>query len=175
MKIVAPDDFPPALTGSPAEAQLRAIGDLTTFTERGAEQQAELIRRIDDADVVLNIRAYARYNDAVLGACPNLKLISIWGTGTDHVELAACKARGVTVTNTPGVNAASVAEHSMALLLAVARRIPATDADVRAGKWPRTLLTQLSGKTLGVVGLGAIGSRVAALGNAFGMRVLAWT
>src|ERR1700758_3799955 len=99
LKIVVPDDFPPALSGSAAEARLRALGDVTVHTERGADQEAELVRRIDDAEVVVNIRAHARFTDRVLAACPRLRLISIWGTGTDNVDLAACRARGVAVTN----------------------------------------------------------------------------
>lgn len=175
VKIVVPDDFPPALTGSPAEARLRSIGEVAVHTERGADQEAELARRIGDAEVVVNIRAHARFTDRVLAGCPRLRLISIWGTGTDNVDLAACRARGVAVTNTPGVNAHAVAEHTLALMLAVTRRIPAMDKDVRAGQWPRGLLVQLEGKTLGLVGLGAIGSRVAVLARAFGMRLLAST
>jgi phosphoglycerate dehydrogenase-like enzyme len=174
-RIVVPDDFPAVLTGTVAERQLRALGDVTIYTERGADREAELIRRIADADVVLNIRAHARFSAAVLAACERLRVISVWGTGTDHIDLDACRARGVTVTNTPGVNAHAVAEHAMALLLAVTRRIPAMDAGVRAGEWPRGMLVQLEGKTLGIVGLGAVGRRVAALAAPFGMRLLAST
>jgi phosphoglycerate dehydrogenase-like enzyme len=175
VSIVVPDDFPSVLTGSPAETQLRALGDAIVFNERGAENEAELIKRIGPARAVINIRAYSKFTDRVLEACPNLRLISIWGTGTDNVDLGACAARGVTVANTPGVNAHSVAEHTFALMLAVTRAIPATDSAVRAGQWPRKLLTQLEGKTLGLIGFGAIGSRVAALAAPFGMRVLVFT
>jgi phosphoglycerate dehydrogenase-like enzyme len=175
VKIVVPDDFPAALTGSAAEPRLRAMGDVAVHTERGADQEAELVRRLGDAEIAINIRAHARFTERVLAACPGLRLISIWGTGTDNVDLAACRARGVAVTNTPGVNAHAVAEHTLALMLAVTRRIPAMDRDVRAGEWPRGLLVQLEGRTLGLVGLGAIGSRVAALARPFGMRLLATT
>src|SRR6266702_1729343 len=175
VKIVVPDDFPPALTGSVAEAPLQKLGQVRVFTERGADQEQTLIERIGDAEVALNIRAHARFTDRVLAACPKLRLISIWGAGTDNVDLAACKSRGVTVTNTPGVNAHALAEHTVALMLAVTRKIPAMDRDVRAGQWPRGLLTQLEGRTLGLIGLGAIGSRVAVLARPFGMRMLAST
>jgi phosphoglycerate dehydrogenase-like enzyme len=174
-KIVVPDDFPPALTGSAAEPRLRAIGDVTVHTERGADQEAELIRRIGDAEVVINIRAHARFTDQVLAGCPRLRLISIWGTGTDNVDLAACRTRGVAVTNTPGVNAHAVAEHTVALMLAITRRIPAMDRDVRAAQWPRGLLVQLESQTVGLIGLGAIGGRVAQLLAPFGVRLLAAT
>jgi len=175
MKIVVPDDFPMVLTGSPAERQLRTLGDVTVYTERGAEQETELVRRIGDADIVVSLRAYARFSESVLTACPSVQMLSIWGTGTDNVDLAACRGRGVTVAHTPGVNAHAVAEHTLALMLAVTRRIPALDRDVHNGQWPRGLLVQLEGKTLGLVGLGAIGCRVAILAASFGMRLLAAT
>lgn len=173
--IVVPDDFPAAITGTSAERALRSLGDVTIHTERGADQEAELIRRIRDADVVLNIRGYTRFSGAVLAACDRLRLISIWGTGTDNIDFAAARARDVAVTNTPGVNAHAVAEHTIALMLAVARRLPSMDRGVRGGEWPRGTLVQLEGKTLGIVGLGAIGSRVATLAAAFGMNLLAST
>ncbi len=175
VRIVVPDDFPPVLTGTAAERRLRALGDVTVFTERGADREDELIRRVNGADAVLSIRAHSKFTARVLDACPSVRLISIWGTGTDNVDLAVCRARGIAVTNTPGINAHAVAEHAIALMLAVTRRIPAMDAAVRAGEWPRALLVQLEGKTLGVVGLGAIGRRVATLAAAFGMRLLAWS
>jgi len=175
VRIVVPDDFPPAFQGTAAHRRLAALGEVAVYGERGAEAEAELIRRIADAEVVLNIRAYARFTEAVFRACPRLRLISIWGTGVDNVDLAAATRHGVTVTNTPEVNADAIAEHAVALMLALARRLPAMDRAVKAGEWPRGLLTQLRGKTLGVVGLGAIGRRVARLGRALGMRLLAWT
>jgi D-3-phosphoglycerate dehydrogenase len=174
-RIVVPDDFPSVFAGSAAEARLRALGDVIVCTERGAEDEAELIRRVGDAIAVVNIRAYSKFTERVLAACPSLRLISVWGTGTDNVDLAACGARGVTVANTPRVNAHAVAEHTLALMLAVARSIPAMDAAVRAGQWPRRLLTQLEGRTLGLAGFGAIGSRVAQLARPFGLRLLVST
>jgi D-3-phosphoglycerate dehydrogenase / 2-oxoglutarate reductase len=173
LKIVVPDDFPAAFTGSSAEPRLRKLGGVTVHTERGADQETELIRRIGDAEVVVNIRAHARFTDRVLAGSPRLRLISIWGTGTDNVDLAACRERGVAVTNTPGVNAHAVAEHTLALMLALTRCIPGMDQETRAGRWPRGQLVQLEGHTVGLIGLGAIGSRVAQLLGPFGVRLLA--
>ena len=173
MKIVVPDDYPLLLTGTPAERRLRALGETAIYTERGANEEDELIRRIEGAAAVVSLRAYSRFTKRVLDASPSLRMISIWGTGTDNVDLDGSRARGVVVTNTPGVNANSVAEQTLALMLAVARQIPAMDRGTREGKWPRAMLVQLEGKTLGVVGLGAIGSRVATLAKAFGMNVIA--
>jgi D-3-phosphoglycerate dehydrogenase len=91
------------------------------------------------------------------------------------VDLPSAARHGVTVTNTPGVSAFSIAEHALALMLAVARRIPLVDAGVRQGLWPRGQATQLHGKTLGIIGLGAVGRQFARLGAGIGMRVIAWT
>ena len=173
--IVVPDDFPSVFDGSAAHERLKKAGDVAVFTERGAENEQELIRRIGRAKIAINIRAHARFSDGVFSACPGLKLVSVWGTGTDNIDLNAAGMRGVTVCNTPRVNAFAVAEHALTLMLAVGRKITTLDAEMRKGKWPRELLTQLLGKTLGVFGMGTIGARVAALGKAIGMDVLAWS
>jgi phosphoglycerate dehydrogenase-like enzyme len=173
--IVVPDDFPSVFEGSAAHERARALGELRVHTERGAEVETELARRIGQARVAVNIRAYARFTDAVFRACPGLRMISIWGVGTDNIDLAAAARHDVTVCNTPGSNAYAVAEHALALMLAVARKIPQIDREMRGGAWPREMLAQLHGKTLGVFGTGSIGTRVAELGRAFGMTVLAWS
>ena len=121
--IVVPDDFPSVFEGSEGHQRARRLDEVRVFTERGADQEAELIRRVGNAEVVVNIRAYARFTDRVLAACPRLRLVSIWGTGVDNVDLEACRRHGVYVTNTPGVNADAVAEHTIALMLAVTRKI----------------------------------------------------
>jgi len=173
--IVIPDDFPSVFEGSPAHERAKKLADVTVFSERGADAEQELIRRIGRAEVAINIRAHASFSEAVFAACPALKMVCVWGTGTDNIDLNAAGMRGVTVCNTPGVNAFAVAEHALALMLAVARRVPTLDAEMRKGKWPRELHTQLVGKTLGVFGMGTIGARVAALGKGIGMNVLGWS
>jgi D-3-phosphoglycerate dehydrogenase / 2-oxoglutarate reductase len=173
--IAVPDDFPSVFDGSPAHAKCKTLGETRVVTARGADDEAELIRRIDGARIAINIRAHARFSDAVFAACPSLKMVSVWGTGVDNIELAAAGRRGVTVCNTPGVNAFAVAEHAIALMLAVARRIPRIDREMREGKWPREQLVQCLGKTLGVFGTGKIGARVADIGRALGMTVLAYS
>jgi D-3-phosphoglycerate dehydrogenase len=172
---VVPDDFPSVFEGTPAHERLKKLGETRVYTQRGADDPDELIKRIDGARCVVNIRAHARFTDQVFAACRNLKLVSIWGTGTDNVDLEAAGRRGITVTNTPGVNAFAVAEHTLALMLATARKIPRIDREMRGGAWPREMLTQLLGKTLAVFGTGKIGARVAELGRAFGMEVRTWS
>jgi len=173
--IVVPDDFPSVFQGTPAHDRCRALGETRVFTERGADDEGELIRRIDRARVAINIRAHARFTESVFARCPALKMVSIWGTGTDNIDLDAAGRHGVTVSNTPGVNAYAVAEHALALMLAVARRIPQIDREMRGGGWPRDSLTQLDGKTVGVFGLGRIGGRVAELTKGIGMEVQEWS
>jgi phosphoglycerate dehydrogenase-like enzyme len=173
--IVVPDDFPSVFAGSQAHERARALGDVQVFSERGADDERELIRRLGSARIAINIRAHAHFSEAVFAACPSLKLVSVWGTGTDNIDLNAAGMRGVTVCNTPGINAFAVAEHALTLMLAVARKITLLDAEMRKGRWPREMLTQLLGKTLGVLGMGTIGARVAALGRGIGMHVLAWS
>lgn len=173
--IVVPDDFPSVFAGSAGHEAARKLGEVRVFSEKGADREDELIRRIDRARVAVNIRAHARFSDTVFAACPALRMVSVWGTGTDNIDLHAAGMRGVTVCNTPGVNAFAVAEHALTLMLAVARRIAPVDREMRAGKWPREMLTQLLGKTLGVFGMGTIGARMATLGRAIGMEVMGWS
>src|SRR5580765_222877 len=173
-KIHVPDDAPPVLRPSAVWPELAARAELDYHdTLPGTEDR--LIERIRDAELVLNIRSSQRFTKRVFEACPRLQLLSVWGTGTDHVDLEAARSRGIAVTNTPGVSAISIAEHTLALLLAVARRIPQIDSATRAGAWPRGQSVELRGKTCGIIGLGAIGREFASIAAGFGMRVIAWT
>jgi D-3-phosphoglycerate dehydrogenase / 2-oxoglutarate reductase len=173
-KISIPDDAPPVLAPSGVWRDLAARASLDYHdTLPGSEER--LIERIGTAEIVLNIRSSSRFTARVFAACPHLRLLSVWGTGTDHVDLEAAARHGVTVTNTPGVSAISIAEHALALLLAVARHIPQMDAATRRGEWARGQSVELHGKTCGIIGLGAVGRQFARLAAAIGMRVVAWT
>jgi D-3-phosphoglycerate dehydrogenase len=173
-RIVIPDDAPPVMAASAAYRKLLDETPLDYYdTLPGAEEQ--LIERIAGAEIVVSIRSSTRFTENVFQNCPGLRLVSLWGTGTDNVDLPSAARHGVTVTNTPGVSAFSIAEHALALMLAVARRIPRNDAEVRQGSWPRGQAVQMHGKTLGIVGLGAVGRQFARLGTGIGMRVIAWT
>jgi lactate dehydrogenase-like 2-hydroxyacid dehydrogenase len=111
----------------------------------------------------------------LIAALPALEIIGVFGVGVDSVDLAAARAKDVRVTNTPDVLTEGVAELALALLLAVARRIPFNDRFVRSGRWPKegdpALASSLVGRRLGIVGLGRIGRRVAELAEAFGMVI----
>jgi phosphoglycerate dehydrogenase-like enzyme len=174
LKVIIPDDCPSVLAASAGFRTLHEHAEVEYFdTLPGSSER--LIERIRDAEAVINIRSSSKFTEDVFQGCPHLRLLSIWGTGTDNVDLTAAQRHRVTVTNTPGVSAASVAEHALALMLAVARGIPAQDAAVRGGSWPRGQGIELYGKTLGLIGLGAIGRQFAQIGRGIGMRVIAWT
>jgi phosphoglycerate dehydrogenase-like enzyme len=173
-KVVIPDDFPQVMAPSHAYGELQERASVVCFASL-PDSDADLAARVADAGFVINIRASSKFTDYVFRQAVHLRLLSIWGAGTDNVDLAAAKRHGVTVTNTPGVAARAVAEHALALLLAAARRIPQVDAAMRRGEWLRGEALLLAGKTLGIIGLGAVGREFARLGAAVGMRVVAWT
>jgi D-3-phosphoglycerate dehydrogenase len=173
-KIAIPDDSPSVLINSAVLPALKKHAEVEHFDTLPFSEEV-LIERIRHAEVVMNIRASTKFTARVFRACPKLRLLSVWGTGTDHVDLSAAARFSVTVTNTPGVSAVSIAEHALALLFAVARRLPQMDQSTRAGSWERGQFVELRGKTCGVIGYGAIGREFARLAGAIGMKVLLWT
>ncbi len=133
--------------------------------------EAELLPLVGDVDAIM--AGTEPITARVLDAAPRLKIVARRGVGYDSVDLAAATARGVVVTVAAGVLADAVADHAFGLLLAAARQIPRLDRDVKAGGWDRTPSLDVSGKTLGIVGFGAIGRAVTRRGAGFGMRILA--
>jgi D-3-phosphoglycerate dehydrogenase / 2-oxoglutarate reductase len=127
-----------------------------------------------DSDALL-VRSAVKVNKDVLAQAPRLRVIGRAGVGVDNVDLGAATAAGVLVMNTPGGNAVSVAEHTLALMLSLARSIPAASASTTSGKWEKKKFmgNELRGKTLGVIGLGSIGREVVKRALAFEMRILA--
>ena len=130
---------------------------------------AELAERLPGFDAV--IVGMDQVTDETLSAADRLRIVSMNGVGLDRIDVAAATRRGVAVTNTPSANAASVADHTLALMLAQARAIPLHDRRVRNGSWSRVTGRELTGRVLGLIGLGAIGREVAKRALAFGMRV----
>ena len=174
MRIVVPDDFPPVYEGTDDLEPLRKYGEVVLYSTKAASGE-ELIQRLEGAQALICVRSYSDFNAQVLEALPELKLLSILGTGTDNVDLAAATERGIVVTNTPGASTVSVAELTLGLIFAVARHIPLADRKVREGVWYHREAVELRGKTLGIIGLGLIGQEMARLGNALGLRVMAWS
>ena len=123
----------------------------------------------------LVVRSAVQVNNDVLSKAPKLRVVGRAGVGVDNVDLEAATAAGVLVMNTPGGNAISVAEHTLALMLSMARSIPQASASTKAGKWEKKkfLGNELRGKTLGIMGLGSIGREVAKRARPFDMRIIA--
>jgi D-3-phosphoglycerate dehydrogenase len=122
----------------------------------------------------LIVRSQVQVDRALIAAGSNLLVVARAGVGLDNIDVEAARERGLTVLNAPDGNTIAAAEHTIALLLAVARRIPAADASVKAGEWTRSKFPgiELRGRTLGIVGLGRIGLAVADRTRAFGMRLI---
>jgi D-3-phosphoglycerate dehydrogenase len=168
VKIVVADDLPESaleLLRSEAGWQVDA---------RSGRTPAELATDLVDADALL-VRSATRVTAKLLEAAARLRIVGRAGTGVDNIDVSAASSRGVLVVNAPGANSISVAEHACALMLALARAVPAADRAMKEGRWEkkRFLGTEVRGKTLGIAGLGRIGQEVAQRGRAFGMRVVA--
>ena len=134
---------------------------------------AGLLERCRAADALV-VRSATRVTAELLAACPRLKVVGRAGVGVDNVDLETATAQGVVVMNTPGGNAISAAEHTLSMLLSLAKNIPQATASMKEGKWEKSrfLSTELAAKILGIIGLGRIGGEVAKRAKAFSMRVL---
>jgi D-3-phosphoglycerate dehydrogenase len=125
----------------------------------------------------LVVRSDTRVTEEVMAAAPGLRVVGRAGAGVDNIDVAAATRRGIVVMNAPGENTISAAEHTLSMILALARRIPAADRSMRAGRWERGAAfmgVELYGKTLGILGVGKVGREVGARARAFGMQVLGY-
>ncbi|MBK8480299.1 MAG: 2-hydroxyacid dehydrogenase [Proteobacteria bacterium] len=166
-------------TLAPADLDLgrlqRSLPQWSTFDNTAVESRVE---RLQGATVAVANKV--PLDATVLDQAPLLRLICVAATGVNNIDLEAARRRGIAVCNVAGYSSDSVAQHVFTLLLALRSRLLAYDRDVRAGAWQRSSLfcrldhplEELAGQTLGIVGLGAIGSRVQRIATAFGMRVL---
>jgi phosphoglycerate dehydrogenase-like enzyme len=165
------DDFQGAAASLSCMDKLRACGELRVF-QKALSAPADLIEALKDVHILIPIRERTPLTASVLEALPTLKMISQTGGHTPHLDLEAATRCGIVVCTSPGAGQSTV-ELTFALMLAVMRRIPQEHQAMRAGHWQTGQGVGLQGKTLGIIGLGRIGSRVAHLAQTFGMRVLA--
>src|SRR4051812_38076522 len=154
--------------------ELKRDGTLEVVVRTPASE-ADLVSIIGDFEAIV-VRSETKVTAAVLNAAAKLRVVGRAGVGVDNVDVETATRRGVIVMNAPGGNTVSTAEHAFSLLLCVARKIPQADAMVRSGKWTRKEFqgVELHNKTLGIVGMGRIGSELSRRAIAFGMRVLAF-
>jgi D-3-phosphoglycerate dehydrogenase len=135
----------------------------------------EDVGRLGEAEVLL-VRSKTKVTREVVDGAPNLKLVIRGGVGTDNIDKEACKAKGIEVRNTPQASSVAVAELAMALMLAIPNRLVEAHTSMKEGKWLKKELkrTELYEKTLGLLGIGLIGTEVAKRAKAFGMKVIAY-
>ncbi len=167
MKILISDRLAPQ-----AAERLRAAGH--EVIEKTGLAPAELAEAIRPCHALI-VRSATRATAELIAAAPDLKVIARAGTGLDNVDVAAARARGIAVLNTPAANAVSVAELTIGLVLALERHLVDAVTELRAGKWEKTRFAgrELTGRTLGLLGFGRIGREVATRARAFGMTLVA--
>ena len=137
-----------------------------------AANLVEFSQRLRDVEAIVPIRERSRFPRELIEQLPNLRLISQTGRSTRHIDVGACTERGIAVSTGTHASPIAPAEMTWALILASRRHVPLEVARMQRGQWPSTLSHRLSGSTLGIFGLGLIGTLVARVGAAFGMRVL---
>jgi phosphoglycerate dehydrogenase-like enzyme len=155
----------------------RLRAGVPTTISTGAPSDDEIVGRADSATVLVTLYTYTRIGAGVLEQLPALRLIATRTAGYSHIDVAAAAARGVSVVAVPEAPTTAVAEYTLGAMLMLRRGLAQASASTRAGGWEFTSFqgAELSGSTLGVIGLGRIGRQVAALGSAFGMRVVGWS
>jgi D-3-phosphoglycerate dehydrogenase len=153
--------------------RLRSLGNLKIFKEPPRTHD-DLKRRVEDADIV--IVGWSKLTRDVIDSAKKLRMISIWATSCHYADVQAAKEKGIMVTHVPAYATEAVAEHAFALILAAARKLLAADKHVRKGgfDWRPFGGIELCGKTLGIIGTGSIGYRVAEISKAFKMQVLGY-
>jgi phosphoglycerate dehydrogenase-like enzyme len=171
-RIAVLDDYQGVVLSFPYWEKLAGRTQLDVYQDTPLDEDA-LVRRLREYEIIVPIRERTTFPASLLERLPSLELLALTGRNSGHVDIEAATARGILVTETEGSGPSAI-EHTMALLLAVVRRIPQEDRAMRQGRWQTGVAVELSGKTLGIVGLGRIGSRIAAFGKFLGMRVLSW-
>jgi phosphoglycerate dehydrogenase-like enzyme len=171
MKVTVLDDYQHAISPTQAIARLRHHADVQILHEKLANDAA-VVDALMDSHAVIPIRERTKFTASLLAKLPRLEFISQTGNHAYHIDLEAATAHGVVVSLAPGGN--STTELTFGLMLDVMRRISQGDQAMRRGQWPLMLGYVLKGKTLGILGLGKIGTEVAAIARAFGMKVIAW-
>ncbi len=176
MRIVVLDAFTTDQGQHAAWDLLNTIGEVTVHARTAAK---DVVARLADAEIAITNKVCI--DDAVFAACPQLRYVGVMATGYNIIDIAAARRRGVAVCNVPGYSTAGVAQHVFALVLHLLVDVAGHDAAVKAGAWARSPdfcffrqpLRELDGKTLVIIGMGAIGAAVARIAEAFGMRVIA--
>lgn len=173
IKIAVLDDFQGVALSSADWSPLEGKAEITVFRDTLA-MGPSLVERLKPFDAVVAMRERTAFKEPLLSALPNLKMISSTGRRNAAIDLPFAKSRGIVLCHT-GYSSHGAMEHTWALILGAMRHIPQESASLRGGGWQTRVGIDLKGKTLGVVGLGNIGSEIAKVAQAFGMTVIAWS
>jgi phosphoglycerate dehydrogenase-like enzyme len=176
-RIAITDDSQNIAMASADWSVLKDRADITVF-QKAFVSEADAAEQLRDFEIIVPMRERTAFSASLLSKLPKLRLIALTGGRAPTLNLEACTKQGILVCNTGGQHStAATAELAFGLILACARRIPQADATMKSGGWHDGLDMgfSLGGKTLGIVGLGRLGSRVASYGRAFGMNVIAWS
>lgn len=179
MKIVILDGY----TENPGDLswdELGKLGDLTVYDRTPVDDEAEIIRRIGDAEVVFTNKT--PISRAVIDACPGMKFISMLATGYNVVDYVYAREKGIPVTNVPSYGTAAVGQFAIAMLLEICHHVAYHSQTVHEGKWEKSIdwcywdypLIELDGKTMGIIGFGRIGQQTGRIARALGMKILAY-
>ena len=157
-----------------AEPALNLLRDYEVVFAGKTPTEDDIVALCQDCDPVAIIVRYSKVGEPAMAAAPSLKVISKHGSGTDTIDKVAARARGIEVVAAAGANAAAVAEQALALMLACAKSVTTLNTRMHAGYWDKSThkSLELGGRTVGLVGLGAIGQRFAKMADAVGMRVI---
>ena len=157
-----------------AASALELLGDFEIVFAGKTPTEEDVVALCKQHDPVAIIVRYSKVGDSAMAAAPSLKVISKHGSGTDTIDKVAARARGIEVVAAVGANAAAVAEHALALMLACAKSVTSLNKRMHGGHWDKAThkSLELAGRTVGLVGLGAIGQRFARMADAIGMRVI---
>ncbi len=173
MRVAILDDYQKVATSLADWSGLSSDVEIEVFQDH-IDDEGAVTQRLKDFEIICIMRERTSFMRSLIERLPNLKLLVTSGMRNRSIDLAAAKERGVTVCGTPAAGA-STAELTWGLIIGLLRHIPEEDRATRLGAWQRTLGVGLSGRTLGIAGLGRLGSRVARVGLAFGMEVIAWS
>ncbi len=172
IRVAVLDDYQGVVLTLPYWRRLDGRASIDLFRDTLADEAA-LAARLAPYEAIVAIRERTRFTASLLGRLPALRHLAMTGRNTGHVDVGEATRRGILVTATEG-SAASAPEHTIGLMMAIVRRIPQEDRALREGRWQENVGLELAGKPLGILGLGRIGSRMAAFGRLLGMRVVAW-
>jgi phosphoglycerate dehydrogenase-like enzyme len=172
-KVVILGDYQGAGLSQPHWERLRGRVELHGFRDT-VQTERELVKRLRPFEILVAIRERTHFSPSLLRQLPMLELLSLTGRLSGQVDVANATSNGVLVTQTEGGGPSAI-EMTMALILAIAHRVSQEDRAIRKGLWQTGMGFDLSGKTLGIVGLGRIGSEIAAFGKQLGMHLLAWS